>query len=211
MENKKDGLILFYDTETTGFPSGKKPLNDEAQPHLVQLAAILADTDTEKVVSSFDVTIKPEGWEIGERVAAIHGVTNDMALRVGVPEDIAFHMFSDLCSLAGTVVAHNAAFDQKLIDIAAHRYGTETQIKALKNKSHHQCTMEMSRPICMIPYANGRVGIKNPKLTEAYHHLTGEILKNAHTALADARACMRIYFLLVNMDGLKIGLNDADG
>nr|WP_299241463.1 hypothetical protein [uncultured Halomonas sp.] len=37
--------ILFFDTETTGLPDWKVPSDSEHQPHLVQLAAVLADDD----------------------------------------------------------------------------------------------------------------------------------------------------------------------
>lgn len=49
--------ILFYDTETTGLPDWKSPSESETQPHLVQLAAILANADTRQVISTLDLII----------------------------------------------------------------------------------------------------------------------------------------------------------
>ena len=57
--------VIFYDTETTGLPNWSAPSDDESQPHLVQLGAIVRDTDTEKVIHKLDVIIKPDGWVNG--------------------------------------------------------------------------------------------------------------------------------------------------
>jgi DNA polymerase-3 subunit epsilon len=44
--------------------------------------------------------------------------------------------------------------------------------------------------------AVGRNHHKKPTLSEAYKHFTGKDLENAHSAMADAKACMEIFFLL---------------
>ena len=38
-------MELFFDTETTGLPKYKLPIDDPAQPMIVQLAAIMSDAD----------------------------------------------------------------------------------------------------------------------------------------------------------------------
>lgn len=38
-------MILFFDTETTGFPHKSKPVDHPDQPHVVQLAAELTEDD----------------------------------------------------------------------------------------------------------------------------------------------------------------------
>ncbi|MDB4278755.1 3'-5' exonuclease [Deltaproteobacteria bacterium] len=192
--------ILFYDTETTGLPNWKKPSDDESQPHLVQLAAILCNAETEEVISSIDLTIKPEGWEIPEEVSEIHGVTTEKAKAVGVPENLAFQMLYAMFEVSDIRVAHNRTFDQRIIRIAAKRHGTEPQTEAWAEKEDHECTMLLSKPICKLPN-KGRKGIKNPKLEEAYEQFTGEQLENAHTAIADAQGCMDIYFFMKNNSG----------
>jgi len=54
--------------------------------------------------------------------------------------------------------------------------------------------MAVTTPICKIP---GKYNdYKWPKLAEAYRHLFNEEIKDAHDALADVRACARIYFEL---------------
>ena len=79
-------IALVYDTETTGLPLFREPSESPAQPHLVQLGASLVDLDTRSVLSSIDVIVKPDGWTIPDEVAAIHGITNEKAMDLCIPE-----------------------------------------------------------------------------------------------------------------------------
>jgi len=56
--------LLPFDTETTGIPIWSTPSGNENQPHMVQLAAMLVDSETKEIVESMDVIIKPYGWVI---------------------------------------------------------------------------------------------------------------------------------------------------
>ncbi|MGH1372944.1 MAG: 3'-5' exonuclease [Cellvibrionaceae bacterium] len=185
-------FALFYDTETTGLPDWKSPSGSDSQPHLVQLAAILADEDTRKVVASIDVIIRPDGWEIPQEVSEIHGITTEHAAAVGVPEKMAFEMLMALWG-GNKRVAHNRTFDQRIIRIAAKRYAAEEVIDSWAEKDNHECSMLLSKPILQLP-STGRGGFKQPKLEEAYKHFTGKDLENAHTAMADTVACMEVYW-----------------
>ena len=42
-------LILFFDTETTGFPDFKKPSTDPCQPHIVDICGLLYTPEGELV------------------------------------------------------------------------------------------------------------------------------------------------------------------
>ncbi|NIB43769.1 3'-5' exonuclease [Pseudomaricurvus alkylphenolicus] len=190
-------LILFYDTEGTGLPEWKQPSGSDVQPHIVQLAGILADADTREIVSTMDVIIKPDGWVIPEEVTEIHGITNEHALEVGIDESVALNQFIsfwDGCKR----VAHNRTYDMRMIRIAAKRYGDEALLERWGEKDDHDCTMLLSKPVLQIP-SEGRGRYKNPKLEEAYKHFTGKDLENAHTAMADAQACMEVYWGLQDL------------
>lgn len=179
---------LFFDTETTGLPLFKEPSDDPRQPHLVQLAAILVNDAREEVALIDNVIIKPDGWEIPAEVSAIHGITHEMAMDVGIPEIEALDMFMDMHKQCGLRVAHNTTFDNRLIRIALKRYRPDLIADdEWKDNSKYYCTMIEYRKIH---------GGKQPKLEEAYEKLTGKNLENAHTAMADTRACMDIFFLL---------------
>ena len=189
--------LLFYDTETTGLPNWKAPSNDSSQPHLVQLAAILCDEASREIIASIDLIIKPDGWDIPEEVADIHGITTEKAALYGVPEKLAIELFLDMRGSAARV-AHNKTFDQRIIRIGTKRYFDEPVMESWAEKDDHICTMQMSKPILMME-PKGRFGYKNPKLSEAYHYFMGTELENAHSAMADAKACMSIYFAMKDL------------
>jgi len=183
--------VLVYDTETTSIPDWKIPSDDPGQPHLVQLAAIVADTETRKIISTIDLIIRPNGWEIPTEVTEIHGITTEFALEHGVSEKLAYQMFMDLWGGCHRV-AHNRTFDQRILRIAAKRYGTDEQIEAWAAKDNHECSMLGSK---------APMGVtKWPKLSEAYEHFTGNPLENAHSAMADARACLEVYFGILDFE-----------
>lgn len=190
--------IIFYDTETTGLPDWKVPSDSEHQPHMVQLGAILADEETRKVISTLDVIIAPNGWAIPAEVSEIHGITEDIAKQVGVNEEDAIVLFTQMWGGAKRV-AHNKTFDQRIIRIGLKRYGhPETLMDEWADKDSHECTMLMAKPIMQLLPKN-KYGFKSPKLEEAYEYFTGKKLENAHTALADAQACMEVYWAMQDL------------
>lgn len=182
-------LILFKDTETTGLPDWKSPSDAESQPHLVQLAAILADEESREVVATLDLIIKPDGWVIPDEVAAIHGITTEIALRDGVPEVEALNQLMEIWN-GNTRISHNKTFDQRIIRIASKRYLDEAACERWADKDSYLCTMRMFQQ---------QFGGKNTKLATCYEKLTGKPLENAHTAMADTQACMEIYFALKDL------------
>lgn len=191
--------ILFFDVETTGLPEWKMPSGHESQPHLVQLGAVLADEETQEVISTLDLIIKPDGWEIPQETVDVHGVTQEKALAVGVPEKLAIQMFMALWGNHKRV-AHNRTFDQRLLRIGLKRFGFSEQEQELwAEKDNFDCSMLLAKPIMKMEPKN-KFGFKPPKLEEAYEYFTGKNIENAHTALADATACMEVYFVMVKAE-----------
>lgn len=191
-------MILAFDTETTGLPDWNAPSDGPTQPHLVQLAMILLDDDlTER--ASVSMIIKPDGWVIPEEgPAAVHGITNAMANRFGVPERMATNLYAQWGLATGALhVAHNTPFDLRIMRIALLRAGyTKERLDGLKVESF--CTMRASTPIISLPPTEKmvRAGFKKPKppkLEECIRHFFGEELIGAHDALVDVRACVRVY------------------
>lgn len=183
--------VIVFDTETAGLPDWKAPSGGETQPHIVQLAAHLVDCKEQNIIQTMDVIIKPDGWVIPEEVSAIHGITTEYALEVGIPEKLALEMFLAMWD-GRTRVAHNTTFDNRIIRIATKRFSSEGTIEAWKN-GDYECTGLLSKPIMKMG-PKGRYGYKMPKLEEAYQHFTGKELENAHTAIADVNACLAVYW-----------------
>jgi len=185
-------LVTFLDAETTGLPEWKKPSGSDAQPHIVQLAAVVCDLNSKKILQSMDVIIKPDGYTIPTETSDIHGITNELANDVGVPEVQALYMFLALCG-DSLRVSHNRTFDKRIIRIATKRFCNDEIINKWHEKDNFDCTMLMSKPI-MEMEPKGRFGFKNPKLIEAYKFFTGKDLVDAHSAMADTMACMDVYW-----------------
>lgn len=183
---------LFYDTETTGLPDWKNPSSGEQQPHIVQLGALLVDLDSRKVFSTLDVIVCPDNWDIPKDVVDIHGITRELAMDVGVSECTAVEMFFELWRGSQSRIGYNEAFDARIIRIASMRYLLNTSdIEAWKEGKE--------RAICAGRAAKADMKVTGramPKLVEAYRHYKGVELAGAHSAMADARACMDVYFAI---------------
>lgn len=194
-------MLLFADTETTALYNFSRPPDHPSQPHLVQLGCILTEQDGTPR-ATLDLIVRPEGYAIPDAAAAVHGITTEIAERVGIPLTIAVAAFVHLRSKADTIVAHNLAFDERIMATAIHRTGKTITLAAPLARA---CTLEMAEPILKLPatakmVAAGRANqFKKPNLGECYRHFFGEELKGAHTALADAQACARIYFAIKNL------------
>lgn len=187
-------LALCYDVETTGIPLFKEPSDDPRQPHVVEIAAILANRETE--VERWQAIVKPEGWTVPADVAKIHGITTEKALAEGRPAAEVFAEFHALWLRSSFRAAHSESFDARMIRIEfkRHRPADADPWKAGKAR----CTADLSTNICRLPPTQrmveaGRSGqFKKPKLEEAYKFFFGATFHDAHRAMPDAEACLRI-------------------
>lgn len=200
-------MILFFDTETTGLPEFVRPFGDERQPHLVQIACLLTDDDgTER--ASVNLIVAP-GVPIPDGASRVHGITDLIADRCGVPSSTALAMWNKLAERADIIVAHNIKFDIALMQIAwARHFGADgPTFEQRHGKRLRFCTMDAAAPIVNLPptarmLAAGYNKPKAPRLEEAVSHFFGETLEGAHDALVDVRACARIYFHMKSMENV---------
>lgn len=187
--------ILVFDAETNGLPKWKEPSDSSGQPHIVQLAALEIDTDKMTVTNSMNVIVKPDNWIIEDETIKIHGITNEYANDVGIPEADAIGTFMALLG-DKLRIAHNTTFDNRMIRIALKRMFSEELADEFKAKPYY-CTMINSRKQLELK--------KNPSLDEAYqmlvgHEITGRIDSSHHDALIDSQAAAEIYFRLHDME-----------
>ena len=99
-------MILFFDTETTGFFQDRLPVDHPDQPYIVQLAAQLCEDDGEPVAGfSFIVDPGIGAVSIPERAAAVHGITDEIAVRLGMSAEFALSAFTHLYQRSDLVCA----------------------------------------------------------------------------------------------------------
>lgn len=195
--------IMFYDSETNGFPLWSERSSDPRQPHIVQAAAILVDEDTRKIVSSFDLTARPDGWEIPDDVAKIHGITTWRAELVGISERQIVSAVYEFALIAQRRIGHNEAFDARIMRIALKRFTNNETADSWKNMAS-ECTQKLATPIMKLPPTEKMLAAKRrhpkaAKLHEAYEFFTGKKLEDAHSAMADTLACMAVYFAIKDL------------
>lgn len=193
---------LFFDTETTGLPLWREPSDDPRQPHLVQLAALLIAPDRSEL-GMFSAVIRPDGWTIPDEVAALHGITTEKALEIGIPVAEAMARFNEMLAEAHQLAAHNIDFDQRIMRIAYKRLGLMPTRENLPKID----TCRLAAPLVNLPPTEKMVAAgfdkpKPPKLIECIRHFFGEELEGAHDALVDVRACVRVFFHMQDMKEL---------
>jgi len=183
------GNIIFFDTETSGLPSKNLPRTHFDQPHICQLGAILTDS-TGRTLHEINMIVKPDGWVIPAAASDLHGITQEIAMGVGLSIRGVLGVFARLLEKASTIVAHNIAFDLQMLE-------REMQPYTLPAVAY--CTMAQATPILAIPPTEnmrkwGMTQFKNPNLQECHEYFFGRPFDGAHDAMADVRACRDVYF-----------------
>lgn len=183
-------MYLFFDTETTGLPKNwKAPVTDlNNWPRLVQLAYLQFDLFGNKI-SEGDFIIKPQGFVIPTDSSNIHGISQERALREGEDLFAVLNHFAALIGESETLVAHNMAFDEKIVGAEFLRNGMRNIIPN-KNKI---CTMTSTIDFCAI---KGPYGNKWPKLSELHQKLFNKGFDEAHNAAVDIWATANCFWEL---------------
>ena len=181
-------MYLFFDTETTGLPiSWKAPVtNLNNWPRMVQLAYLFYDNDGAEIDRG-DFIIKPEGYSIPVPSSNIHGITNERALKEGLPLLEVLQNFHKLVSDSKILIAHNISFDENIVGAEFLRNGMTNGIPS-KRKI---CTMLASTDLCAIP---GPYGPKLPKLPELHYKLFNESFDEAHNASVDIEITAKCFW-----------------
>lgn len=182
-------MYLIFDTETTGLPKYDLPPEDPTNARVVQLACALLDDKLEEV-STFATRIKPDGWTISAGAQGAHGLSDEDCKEYGMEIEKALQIFEHMLDNADYVVAHNFKFDAHLLLTEQMLLG-KVPHKVLANGAGI-CTMLLTTDICKL---KGKIPGRHkwPKLEEAHQHFFNEPMKNAHDALGDVRATMRIF------------------
>lgn len=199
--------VLYFDTETTGLPDRKANWETDYQdfPHIVQLAWISIDGREE------DHIIYPDGWEIPEDVAKVHGITTEIAKEMGEPFVGVVHLFIQDCHDAGFICAHNIHFDTSIIKANILRelgksYYDLNEVDMALFKGKRLDTMRSAMKWVDARRADGV--LKFPKLEELYSRcFPGETFQ-AHNAMEDTRAVARCLPVLLEKGILELKVKE---
>lgn len=191
-------IVLLYDTETTGLAKHKKPVASADHPYLVQLGALLVEVDER--TQEFDIRSKlslirdAKDFEVPQPASDVHGITTDVARRVGLVAPMLLAPFMAMHRLADLTVCFNTSFDIRIIGGELVRSQSEKKAEYLTilEDTPNVCLKEEMTPVCKIPSPWGK-GYKWPTLAEAYQFAFGEMFEDAHDALADVEATFRLY------------------
>lgn len=197
-------IVLFFDTETTGIKTWNDP---DFIPELVQIGAILQDTETKRVLAEINLIAEPV-HEIPPEASRIHGITNEMAKEFKIGLNVIDTVFAQMLSKAELIVAHNIDFD---LDVLKDNLAYSKRIlNDYRPKKY--CTMEHSLMLVKAPltykqkaYFSSKgqkpdAPYKQPNLSETYRFFFNEDFVGAHDAMADIRACRDIYFKLIELN-----------
>ena len=187
-------MFLVFDTETTGLPKKwNAPVSDiDNWPRCVQLAWQLHDIKG-KLISNHSYLIAPQNFNIPFESEKIHGISTDLALKIGKDINEVLELFISDYDKSGFLVGHNVKFDINILGSELFRIGHSIDIT--KKDVLDTCS-ELTANECKLP--GGRGGkYKFPTLIEIYSLLFKEKFSEAHNASADVEATSRVFFELV--------------
>jgi DNA polymerase III epsilon subunit-like protein len=156
--------LLIFDTETTGLPKDrKKNATKESNnwPHIVSISWVILDDVTNVISTKKSFIIKPDGWSIPYESTKIHGITEENALRTGIPLNAVLKEFSN--EIYDYLVSHNIEFD---FNVLMNAYYWDLNQKLDISLYRRKCTMLLSTDLCKLPAPWG--GYRWPKLSELY-------------------------------------------
>ncbi len=181
--------ILFIDTETSGKPTDWEapPSDDNKWPHIVQVAWRIHKAEGE-LLHTREFYITASDYTIRKKAARIHGITEEMANRLGVRRKEALReLYKDLRRYKPLIVGHFVTLDLHMVQAGFSRAG----IKNIIPEYDAFCTM---RATSEYMHMNNR---HYPKLGELYQMLFRRKMQDEHNAAGDARAVSECFFELV--------------
>lgn len=205
--------IMVFDTETTGLPKTNiiSPDTLDQWPSIVQFSYILFDLSYNEIVRTKDNIIKvPKDILIPEESSKIHGITNQISSKKGIPIARVLKEFFYYAREVDLIVGHNIQFDINMVKVELLRliYNKSVSERELKNCKYnlhylsHQantyCTVKEGVNICSIKAVDkfGKEYFKYPKLVELHQKLFNTIPNHLHNSLNDILVTLRCFVKL---------------
>lgn len=178
--DKLDKLVIFVDIETTGF--------SREWDNIIEIAAVLYDTEERKEVDVFNEYIKPYK-SIPAKITEITGI-DDYTVRNARNEISVLRDYLEWVFLSGAtvIIGHNyITFDGGFISTKAEKY--RLPMYALKVID----TLQVARKL-KLPVPN------NQQVTLAAFY---GVTYKAHRAIEDVRALIQIFFKMIEQPEIK--------
>ena len=208
---------MAYDTETTGLiPKVDRTIGQPLPaigdyPSILQLSFVIYDLKSKTIIKKYNEYIRiADDVVIPPKATEINGITRQTCNLIGIPIERALADFHEAYMLVDRVVAHNLAFDRKMIEIEVlrnmHLLRHIPTITMMFNDTFNDvnnietiCTMNKGKDICNLYITNEKGGRwkKSPKLSELHFRLFDYVPANLHDALVDTMICMRCYLRLI--------------
>ncbi len=185
-------MYLFFDTETTGLPNNWNAPSSAVHnwPRMVQIAWVLTDA-AGRPLETYAAIIQPAGFTIPTSASAIHRVTQARAETEGLPLPEVLAAFTAALAKAELLVAHNIAFDEKVLGCEFYRTTGKDALRRVRKA----CTMKDAAIIAWAAIPPKRYGTyKWPTLEQLHRKLFRTGIPAAHDALVDVEATVRCYF-----------------
>lgn len=183
-------MYLIFDTETNGKPqdNGAAMTDLDKWPRITELGWQLYDAN-EQLIHEASHLIYPDNWTIPlDKFFTDNGMNDARSYQFGVPIRQVLDEFHGIVNQAKYMVAHNMQFDQNVLGSECLRYGVKFANRPIK--------------VCTMTQQAARPG-RWPSLTDLHKYLFIEGFGGAHNALADVKACARIFFELKKNKHLK--------
>lgn len=175
------GAFLVVDLETSGLPIGRNTSVRDLNkwPRIVEVGWVLYDVNWVPL-EKYSTLIRPVDFRIPESVIAIHGITNELAMKEGIAIEEALKKLLNVIDRVCFLVVHNLSFDRKVIESELCRAGLKYDFAHLIQF----CTMKESAKFCRLERKFGS-GYKYPSLAELHWALFRRSAVVSHRALSD--------------------------
>lgn len=167
-----DDFALALDTETTALMKNRAMRLDK-QPEIFEFYSALFNMNTGEIVDEYSTMIRTTKT-LPDEVVKITGVM-DKDLTGAPPFSAVAAEIKRRIEVAPLIIAHNASYDQEVIDIEFERLGQKVEWGPLL------CTVE-----CTVHLYGFRLS-----LSALHEHLFGAPFAGAHRASEDTKALIR--------------------
>lgn len=169
-------LSLIFDTETTGLFKTDV---------VVEIGWVLID-ECDRVICKSSDLLYTTSIGISSSAQKTHGITSQMIKQRGKSPEFVLGEFLDLCRCVGTIVAHNASFDVRLVNQTIQYEGLRLKSLSLGNVF---CTMKALRKRSTSERGNT---VRNEDVYKFLYSDDDDVF-NVHRALDDCRMTAKIY------------------